>query len=461
MDTREHFASLWAMRVPAVLLALIPAVAVAALAYLSPVRYASSAVLVIHGQDGTAEGANFVASSFVALTSTRALQADVGRLSGHAVDGATLSATPAASSTLITVSAVSTMQASRRLALALGDALIAKVQQDRRIEQEADLAFMTGELDRVSSQLSEVSSLPPSERKIRASALQAVYNSLSAGIITRNSQPAPSLVWLSTPPTVTTVNASSAPWKPALVAFLISLIVASEGLLALRRLRGHLSPGDPARHASSLTDTQLLVAVTQRFGKPISPSDLVEVAVALRLKDPRQRRPVVILGTGNAATAAATAVALAELLGSLGMRAASVGSKSGEPPHNGAISDARAEAHYDGRAIAGGGDAGEVPVTESAPRQTVVCGPLLDDLFAVAALHTPAGAVVVVVVDGPTTNVHTLVRGIKTIRLQKLELLGIVSVNSTGIGSRREEPAEGPAPIHGDMVTYLSGHGAR
>lgn len=251
MDLAEQIAAVWARRLVVLTVSVLVAASVFAWRSTAPDVYEASATLLVQPPESVTSDAatqvEFYADTVVGLAASRGVVSD-------ALDRANIDADPEEVSKGVTAESESepgfvqltasgsSSEAAADLVTALVSAVTARVAADQSTES-GPLAAALSDVDRALGRLGG------NEATARRT-LSQVRDSLDGALQTSDSQE-----WRVT--TLAVAQASTAPVSPvplrdALLAFLVALILVSEGLIARRAWRGALSARDPAGDAGSL-----------------------------------------------------------------------------------------------------------------------------------------------------------------------------------------------------------------
>ena len=252
VDFRGHLAAVRLRRYPIALAAGAVALAVLAMGLMTPPTYAADATVRVDvpSSDGAppAEAATFAAQTVIGLAATP----DV-RITAASGSGLGLTAADAAARTTVTQTEVPgflTVRATgptARDAQALADATVVALRARLAGDRTAAVASATAPLRDRLARLDATPLAPDTPERAAAEQQRAA---LVEAITNAEATPAPNL--LAAPADAVAGPVSPTPWRDALLALVVALIVVAEGVVVVRALRGRLSEAEPAAQITRL-----------------------------------------------------------------------------------------------------------------------------------------------------------------------------------------------------------------
>lgn len=328
MDLRAHFGAIWRRRWLVLALAVVVAVGVFGLTKLEAPTYQAQAELSVtpavvgsSGQGTSQDRAIFLASTYAQLASTEPVLALAARDSGlHITEIAAarlLTTTASTSLGFLTVTAKGpSAGAAQALARGLTQALLTTVTAQTNQSLQAELNPVEAEIKSVSANLQNAN-LSAAER----AALEAEYQALVQAATTRQLQPADQLTVVA-PARADPSPVAPGPKRDAVLAFLLALVLLSEGAAAVAALSDRFPAEALDEEVGRVTGVPLLAHVPEGGGE-----DTVEAFRTLRtnllfMDEASQTRTVAVVSVDAGAGKSFIAVRLAAAMAELGVAAA-------------------------------------------------------------------------------------------------------------------------------------------
>lgn len=326
MDLLEQFAAVWARRFTVLLIALEIAIGVFLLRSVSPERFEATSVVQIRLNDAASgdptSQVDYYVDTVIGLATSRTVvaeavsQAEVATDPEEVADAMNVEAGTEPGFVHVTVTGDTGPQVAR-----LADALVAAVAQ--RVAADQDQVRIA-ERDRLSQALAEtldqLQNLPSTDNATQAALVrerEELLSALRSNAVGGDSWQVVTVDGAQTPDS----PVSPIPWRDAVLAFLLGLILVAETIVIRRAWRGAISARDPVRDVSeALGDVP-----TVRLDALASPG---AVAPVLPHVGSTSRVTVVHLGSRPGAR---TAVLLAELLALRGSEVLLVDASTSRP----------------------------------------------------------------------------------------------------------------------------------